>query len=231
MENGSSLSWGVSSTTLLWKTGTQLHLAPLLDIPDKNKDANERISREEENRFKRFTKHPLPLLIRDQKVWLRDRITKRWDIPAEVRGCRPNEKMFILQTSMGGVFLRNRKMIKPRYEDQEAGEKNKEDQEAGEKEKEEGSEEEKQEGQRGAGISDFSRVQSEHMGQPARTAGPEKATRPRAKGRGGPGAGAGAGPQGQEASEVPRIRTYREALCGDQSRNGHRMVTRSMTKP
>ena len=98
-------SQGVSTAQLFF--GRQIRscvLPQLLEIPDKQKDAEERMINEEENRFKRFTRHPLPLLFRDQKVWLRDRLTKRWDIPAEVRGCRPNGKSYILQTNQGGFF-------------------------------------------------------------------------------------------------------------------------------
>ena len=201
-------------------------LPQLLNTPDRYKNAKERINREEENRFRMFTKHPPPLLARDQKVWLLDRITKRWNIPAEVRGCRPNGKSYILQTSRGGVFLRNSRMIKPRQDDEEEGKESQEDQEAG---KQEEGEEKKQEGPRGEGGSDFTRVQTEQLGQPANTAVLEKANRLGAGGRGRPGAGVGARP-GQAETEAPRRKTYREVLCGDQQENVDRRITRGMTK-
>ena len=73
----------------------------LLQIPDKDKDARERKINEEENRFKRVTKHPLSPLFRDQKIWLRDRLTKKWSIPGVVKGARPHGRSFILQTDQG----------------------------------------------------------------------------------------------------------------------------------
>ena len=99
-------SQGVSPAQLFFGRMIRSCVLPqLLEIPDKQKDAEERMINEQENRFRRFTRHPLPLLIRDQKVWLRDRLTKRCDIPAEVRGCFPNGKSYILQTNQGGVFF------------------------------------------------------------------------------------------------------------------------------
>ena len=122
---------GVSTAQLFF--GRQIRscvLPQLLEIPDTQKDARDRKFNKEENRFKRVTKHPLPPLHRDQKIWLRDRMTKRWDIPGRKKGARPHGRSYILQTSQGGVFLRNRRFIKPREEEEqeqeEEQEKNKE---------------------------------------------------------------------------------------------------------
>ena len=80
-------STGVSPAQLFFGCQVRSCILPqLLNTPDINQKAKNRINCGEENRFIRFRKHSLPLLARDQKVWLRNRVTKKWNIPAEVRG-------------------------------------------------------------------------------------------------------------------------------------------------
>ena len=111
---------GVSPAQLFYGRQIRSYVLPqLLQIPDKDKDARKRTNNEEENRFKRFTKHPLSPLFRDQKIWLRDRETKKWSIPGVVKGARPHGRSFILQTEQGGAFLRNCLFIKPREEQEQ----------------------------------------------------------------------------------------------------------------
>ena len=59
-------------------------------------DAKDRIALEGHNRFTRFWRHHLPILATGQRVWLRDRKTKRWDIPAVVRDVRPNLRSYVI---------------------------------------------------------------------------------------------------------------------------------------
>ena len=105
----------VSSAQLFFGRQVRSCVLPqLLEVPDIKEDARNRRINEEENRFKRVTRYPAPPLHRDQKVWLQDRVSKRWDIEAWVRGARPHGRSYVLDTAQGGVFLRKRRYIKPR---------------------------------------------------------------------------------------------------------------------
>ena len=89
-------------------------LPELLQEVDKDADRDRRRNQEEINREKRVTKAPLEMLKRNQKVWLRNKATGRWDIPGRIRGARPHGRSFVVETRTGGLYLRNRKFIKPR---------------------------------------------------------------------------------------------------------------------
>ena len=89
-------------------------LPELLQEVDKVADRDRRRNQEEINREKRVTKAPLPMLKRNQKVWLRDKSSGLWNIPGRIRGARPHGRSFVVETRTGGLYLRNRKFIKPR---------------------------------------------------------------------------------------------------------------------
>ena len=89
-------------------------LPELLQEVDQEADRDRRRNQEEVNREKRMTKAPLEMLRRNQKVWLRNKATGRWDIPGRIRGARPHGRSFVVETRAGGLYLRNRKFIKPR---------------------------------------------------------------------------------------------------------------------
>ena len=89
-------------------------LPELLQEVDKEADRDRRRNQEEVNREKRVTKAPLSMLRRNQKVWLRNKATGCWDIPGRIRGARPHGRSFVVETRAGGLYLRNRKFIKPR---------------------------------------------------------------------------------------------------------------------
>ena len=74
--------------------------------------AADRRVQEQNKRFKRVTRHETTPLSRDQQVWLKHKNTGRWTIKAWVRGARPHERSFILETEAGSLFLRNRRFIK-----------------------------------------------------------------------------------------------------------------------
>ena len=82
---------------------------------------NDMMNRREEelkNRAKRMTRFPAPLLERNQKVWLQEKDSKRWCIKGRIRECRPHGKSYIVETESGSLFLRNRKWLKPRGEEE-----------------------------------------------------------------------------------------------------------------
>ena len=56
---------------------------------------------------------------RDEKVWLQGRVSGRWDIMAWIRGARPHGKCYSVETTSGGLYLRNRRFIKSRKECEE----------------------------------------------------------------------------------------------------------------
>ena len=130
-------------------------------------DARDRIALEGHNRFSRFRRHHLPILAVGQRVWLRDRNTKRWDIKSVVRDVRPNLRSYVVQTQAGGTFLRSRRFVKPRVSGKaDGGEADQVDDQAGE---EEG-------GSRGdRGGSNFTNVSS--LPEPIGTAGQEQSLR------------------------------------------------------
>ena len=92
-------------------------LPELLQEIDPQVDKDRRRNQEEINREKRVTKAPLEMLKRNQKVWLRNKASGRWDIAGRVRGARPHGRSFVVETREGGLYLRNRKFIKPRRSD------------------------------------------------------------------------------------------------------------------
>ena len=56
---------------------------------------------------------------RDEEVWLQGRVSGRWDIMAWIRGARPHGKCYSVETTSGGLYLRNRRFIKSRKECEE----------------------------------------------------------------------------------------------------------------
>ena len=60
---------------------------------------------------------PLPPLSRDSEVWMLDKNNK-WTISATVVGARPNGKSYILETNKG-IYLRNRKYLRPKIPKEE----------------------------------------------------------------------------------------------------------------
>ena len=89
---------------------------------DPDADRERRRGQEERNREKRVTRQPLKVLSRDQKVWLLDRNHKTWSIPGRIRGARPSGRSYIVETRDGGLYLRNRRFIRPRLDGEEEGE-------------------------------------------------------------------------------------------------------------
>ena len=165
---------------------------------------------------------------------MRNRDTKRWSIPATVRDVRPNQRSYVLQTTVGGVFLRNRRFIKPRSsEELDGGDKDQSDDSG------QGEEEEDQVGQEEREVSSFSGVSTGQ--EPIGTAGQERALREQegrraeAGVRGRPEAGEKAGarlPTPRLAHPQPGTgsgerRSYKQALCDPPV---SRMITRSMAK-
>ena len=83
-----------------------------------------RVARREQeisNRVERTRKLPLPLLTKGQKVKMLDKKGK-WTIKAVVRDMRPNQKSYVVETNTG-VYLRNRKYLRPQRSKEEAEEK------------------------------------------------------------------------------------------------------------
>ena len=106
---------GPSPAQLFFGRGIRSMVLPeLLQEVDKVADRDRRRNQEEINREKRVTKAPLPMLKRNQKVWLRDKSSGLWNIPGRIRGARPHGRSFVVETRTGGLYLRNRKFIKPR---------------------------------------------------------------------------------------------------------------------
>ena len=56
---------------------------------------------------------------RDEEVWLQGRVSGRWDIMAWIRGARPHGKCYSVETTSGGLYLRNKRFIKSRKECEE----------------------------------------------------------------------------------------------------------------
>ena len=118
--------------------------------------------------------------------------------------------------------MRNRRFVKPRGEDEEQGQKD-----------------EEQDENKGSGVSAHAKVQAEQTqvvlrSEPVRGSVPRKAVRLSQEGRPGLGAGGAGGAEAvhteQEVPARAKRRTYREALCGDQTQLGHNMVTRSKAR-
>ena len=106
---------GQSSAQLFFERQLRSAILPKLRIgADVYEDARDRVSTEKQNRFSRFRTHHLPVLTVGQRVWLRDRGTKRWDIKSIVRDVRPNLRSYIVETRSGATYLRSRTFIKPR---------------------------------------------------------------------------------------------------------------------
>ena len=82
---------------------------------------------ERERRFSRVTRHAAPVFRRDEEVWLQDRESGKWDIEAWIRGARPHMKSYIVETSTGGLYLRNRKFIRKRVTKEEEQEEKEEE--------------------------------------------------------------------------------------------------------
>ena len=79
----------------------------------------DRRQQEREKRFKRVTRNAAPILHRDEEVWLQDKDTGKWDIKAWIRGARPHMRSYIVETTSGRLYLRNRKFIQRRKEKEE----------------------------------------------------------------------------------------------------------------
>ena len=77
----------------------------------------ERRKQEIKGRADRTTRLPLPPLARDSEVWMLDK-NNQWTIPATVVGARPSGKSYILETDRG-IYLRNRKYLRPKQEQEE----------------------------------------------------------------------------------------------------------------
>ena len=82
-------------------------------------EQNQRERREQEikGRIERTKRLPLPPLSRDSEVWMLDKNNK-WTISATVVGARPNGKSYILETNKG-IYLRNRKYLRPKIPKEE----------------------------------------------------------------------------------------------------------------
>ena len=142
---------------------------------------------------------------------------------------RPNQRSYVLQTTIGGVFLRNRRFIKPRVSgEQDGGDEDQAD--------DQGEEEESQEDREVSSISGVSTSQ-----EPVGTAGQERALmeqesrRVEAGVRGRLQAGekarfqaaAAARPANPQPEPGPEERrSYKQALCDPPVR----MTTRSMAR-
>ena len=120
--------------------------------------------------------------------------------------------------------MRNRRFVKPRGEEEEQGQKD---------------EEEQDENKEISDVSAHAKVQPEQTqvvlrSEPVQGSVPRKAVRLSHEGRPGLGAGGAGGAEAvhteQEVPARAKRRTYREALCGDQTQLGHNMVTRSKAK-
>ena len=100
-------------------------LPELIQETEVTNNMLDRRIRERESRFTRVTRHSAPAFKRDDEVWLQDRDTGKWDIKAWIRGARPHMKSYIVETTSGGLYLRNRKFIKERrnYNEEEVEEK------------------------------------------------------------------------------------------------------------
>ena len=193
-----------------------VHAAATAKVAAERAEATGRTT-EGSNRFSRFRRHHLPILAAGQRVWLRDRNTKRWDIPSVVRDVRPNLRSYVIQTQAGGVFLRNRCFVKPRVSGQaDGGQEDQVDDQGG---VEEG------ESQEDTGGSNFSNVSS--LEEPIGTAGQERALKEQERAfREQEGRRAGGGVQGgtqavEKAQSEPTghsrpgagERSYKQALC------------------
>ena len=98
---------GPSSSQLSFGRQVRSCILPqLLENPDVKEDARKRRHNEEENRFKRVTRYQSTPLHSDEKVWLQNRISKRWDIEGYVQGARPHGSSYVIETvNWGGSFL------------------------------------------------------------------------------------------------------------------------------
>ena len=86
-----------------------------------------RVDRREQEilgRVERTKKLPLPLLEKGQKVKMLDKEGK-YTIKAVVRDMRPNQKSYVVETNTG-VYLRNRKYLRPRRSKEEQEEEQEE---------------------------------------------------------------------------------------------------------
>ena len=113
---------GPSSAQLFFGRAVRSMVLPELHTEvDPAADRERRRDQEERSREKRVTRQPLKVLSRDQKVWLLDRIKKKWDIPGRIRGARPSGRSYIVETRDGHLYLRNRRFIRPRLDEQHEG--------------------------------------------------------------------------------------------------------------
>ena len=79
----------------------------------------DRKQQERNKRVDRMTRYPAKTFSRDEEVWLQGRMSGRWDIMAWIRGARPHGKCYSVETTSGGLYLRNRRFIKSRKECEE----------------------------------------------------------------------------------------------------------------
>ena len=79
----------------------------------------DRKQQERNKRVDRMTRYPVKTFSRDEEVWLQGRMSGRWDIMAWIRGARPHGKCYSVETTSGGLYLRNRRFIKSRKECEE----------------------------------------------------------------------------------------------------------------
>ena len=99
-------------------------------LPEILKEApveQNRVDRREQEilgRVERTKKLPLPLLEKGQKVKMLDKEGK-YTIKAVVRDMRPNQKSYVVETNTG-VYLRNRKYLRPRRSKEEQEEEQEE---------------------------------------------------------------------------------------------------------
>ena len=74
---------------------------------------------ERQDRFNRVKRYAAPTFHRDEEVWLQDKDSGKWDIKAWIRGARPHMRSYIVETTSGSLYLRNRKFIRGRGENRE----------------------------------------------------------------------------------------------------------------
>ena len=61
------------------------------------------------DRQTRSTSRPLQM---GQKVWMQDQQSKKWDIEGVIKSIRNGGRSFVVETSSGAAYLRNRRFIK-----------------------------------------------------------------------------------------------------------------------
>ena len=98
----------------------KLRSSILPEIMEEAPVEQNRIDRREQEilgRVERTRKLPLPLLSKGQKVKMLDKDGK-WTIKAVVRDIRPNQKSYVVESNTG-VYLRNRKYLRPQRSKEE----------------------------------------------------------------------------------------------------------------